>query len=249
MPFPSARRGAFFVALLALTAAATAVGCLFAPDRCADLLQCGNAGNGGSGGAGGDGATSGDGVSATSSTGLPFTPCTSDAECLGGPKPTCDPTTLQCRDCSTEDCRAPVGAKCAVDSACATGRCAMGVCAGCMTGDQCTTLSCVAGACKAATGAPCGVNGDCLGGECRFGLCRANIGHACTIAAECFNGVCKMNTCQACFDDVDCPGTACGTGKELGRCLLPPGAGCWPDSQMIVSCYSGSCAGFPATCQ
>ena len=153
------------MASLALAAAAGAGGCLFAPDRCVDLLQCGKGGNGGSGGGGGSGAggaTSGGGFGPTSSTGIPFTPCTTD--------------------------------------------------------DQCTTLSCVAGVCKAATGAPCSVNGDCFGGECRFGLCRANIGHACTIAAECFNCVCKMNTCQACFDDVDCPGTACGIGgKQTDR--------------------------------
>jgi hypothetical protein len=61
--------------------------------------------------------------------------------------------------------------------------------------------------------------------------------------------VCTGSTCQACMTDADCPGTACGTGKELGRCLLPPGEGCWPDSQMRVSCFSGACAGFPATCQ
>ncbi|MEP7123939.1 MAG: hypothetical protein ABJE95_23625 [Byssovorax sp.] len=244
-----ARSGAFFMALFALAAAG---GCLFAPDRCADLLQCGKgAGGTGAGGSGGDagGASSSVQASATSSTGIPFTPCANEDDCVGTPRPTCDMATHQCRDCSTEDCRVPLGGKCAIGSACVSGFCAMGECAACMTGDQCTTPSCVMGACKAPTGAPCGSNGDCSGGECRFGLCRANIGHFCTVADECFNGVCQANACQACFDDVDCPGTACGVGKELGRCLLPPGAGCWPDSQMIVSCFNGTCAGFPPTCQ
>jgi hypothetical protein len=229
------------VALLALAAALGAGGCLFAPDPCADLLQCGKGGSGG--------ATAGSGPGVTSSTGIPFTPCTTETDCQGSPKPTCDLVTHQCRDCSTEDCRAPLDGACTVDVACVTGRCVMGQCAACTANAQCATGICANAACKAPTGAPCGVNGDCIAGACRFGLCRAIIGHACDLPAECFNGVCKMGTCQSCLDDVDCPGTACGTGKELGRCLLPPGAGCWPDSQMLVSCFTGTCAGFPATCQ
>ncbi len=240
------------MALFALAVAAAAPGCLFAPDPCADLLQCGAGGSGGAGGgttSGGGATTSDSSSSGTSSTGIPATPCTTDDECQGTSTPTCDKAVHQCRNCTIEDCRVPLGAACTVDGACVTGRCVAGECASCSADAQCATLMCVSAACKAASGAPCAVNGDCLGGECRFGLCRANIGKACALPEECFNGVCKMGTCQSCFGDLDCPGTACGTGKELGRCLLPPGAGCWPDAQMIVSCFSGTCAGFPPTCQ
>jgi hypothetical protein len=239
---PRAQRGALALGVVALAFAASAPGCLFAPDRCADLLQCG-------GGQGGDGgATTGVGGPASSTASGPML-CAAEADCAGGTRPTCDPVTHFCRDCSTEDCRAPLGAACAVDGSCATGRCVAGKCASCSADLQCATELCANAACKAPSGAPCGSNGDCLGGECRFGLCRANIGHACAAPDECFNGVCKAGACTSCLDDVDCPGTACGTGKELGRCLLAPGAGCWPDAQMKVSCFSGACQGFPPTCQ
>jgi hypothetical protein len=243
---PSARRGALFLALVALAAAAGPGGCLFAPDRCADLLQCGHGGDGGSGG---DGATSTGGPGPTSSTGLAFTPCTTEGECQGSPKPTCDMALHQCRDCSTDDCRVALGGPCAADAACVTGRCVTGKCAACTANAQCATDVCAGAACKAPDGAPCGADEECLGGTCRFGLCRLNINQPCALPTECFTGACKGGTCQSCLDDLDCPGTACGTGKEIGRCLLPAGAGCWPDSQMLVSCFVGTCAGFPATCQ
>jgi hypothetical protein len=233
------RRSALLAPLVALGLAAGAPGCLFAPDPCVDLLQCG------AGGAGGSSHPD----SATTTGGGGHNPCATDAECALGPTPTCEPTTLTCRNCAVEDCRAPAGGSCAADAACTTGRCVAGACAACAASAECASQVCAASVCKAPSGAPCAQNDDCLGGECRFGLCKATIGHACAVAADCFNGLCSQGTCQACFDDLECPGTACGTNDELGRCLLPPGAGCWPDAQKIVSCFSGTCAGFPPKCQ
>ena len=244
MPRPPPRRSALLAPLVALGLAAWAPSCLFAPDPCADLLQCGAGGTDGAGGTGG--ASNPDGATTTGSA---PTPCITDAECALGPTPTCEPVTLTCRNCAVEECRAPLGAPCLEDAACVTGRCVAGQCAACMTNNECKSQVCAAKRCKALSGAACGQDSDCLGGECRFGLCKANIGHVCAVAEDCFNGVCKQGVCQACFGDVDCPGTACGTHEELGRCLLPPGAGCWPDAQKIVSCFSGACSGFPARCQ
>lgn len=245
MIHPSARHGALLAGFIALGLAAGAPGCLFAPDACRDLLQCRDTGEGG-GSTSSSESTSSDG--STTGSGI-LTPCASDAACQGGSKPTCEPSTLTCRDCSIEDCRALLGAPCTVNEACASGLCAMGACVPCSSDAECPSQICAASACKARTGTPCGQNSDCVGGECRFGLCRANIGHACTVANDCFNGVCKNGACQACFDDTDCPGTSCGTQGEIGRCSLPPGAGCWPTVEQIVSCFSGTCTGFPSTCQ
>ena len=239
MPRLLARRGAHLAALVALSLPAWAPGCFFAPDPCLDLLQCAESG------AGGEEEPSG--VATTG--GVVYTPCSSDAECALGPTPTCQPATKTCRDCSTEDCRAPLGGACSADAACTTGRCAMNKCAACSDNAECPSQVCADSACKARAGEPCAEGGDCLGGECRFGLCKANIGHTCAVAEDCFTGVCTQSVCQACFDDLDCPGTACGTNDELGRCLLRPGVGCWPDAQKLVSCFSGKCAGFPAKCQ
>ena len=244
MIHPSARHGAFLAGAIALGLTAGAPGCLFAPDACRDLLQCRDTGEGGGSTSGSESTSSGD----STSSGGP-TVCASDADCHGGAKPTCVPSTLTCRDCSSEDCRAPLGSACLVNEACVSGLCAAGACAPCATDAECPSQLCAASACKARTGAPCGQNSDCVGGECRFGLCRANIGHACSVAEDCFNGVCTSGACAACFDDADCPGTACGTQEEIGRCLLPQGAGCWPDVEKLVSCFSGTCAGFPSTCQ
>lgn len=243
----SARDGALLCGFIALELAAAAPGCLFAPDACRDLLQCSDTGEGGSVSSG-EPASSGD---SSTGSGLP-TFCAGDADCKGSSKPTCVPSTLTCRDCSVEDCRAPLGAVCAVNEACVSGRCAAGKCAPCTTDAECPSQICAGSACKARTGTPCGQDSDCVGGECRFGLCRANIGHACSVPEDCFNGVCTSGACAACFVDADCPGTACGTGDEIGRCLLPQGAGCWPaveKEKKIVSCFSGTCAGFPSTCQ
>lgn len=245
MPRPSARRGAFFAGLLALVPASLAPGCLFAPDPCTDLLQCT-----GAGGAGTTGDATTDGATTTTTTGSGgHTPCATDAACLGGPTPTCDPATKTCRDCSIEDCRAPLGGSCAEDAACVTGRCLDAICVSCTADAQCPSQICGAPACKVPIGSPCGKTSECVDGECRFGICKVNIAHACDLASDCFTGVCSMGTCQACNSDDDCPGTGCGTGSELGRCLAPPGASCWPDSLMIVSCFSGTCQGFPAKCQ
>ena len=246
------------MSLLALALTAAAPACLFAPDPCTDLLQCGGGkgGTSGTSGNGGQGGTGGVVIPVTISTGFTTLsgiildiPCMKDETCQGTATPTCDPVMQICRDCSTEDCRAPVGSACSEDGACVSGRCVMGKCSACSANAQCATMLCAGAACKAPSGAPCGADEDCLGGECRFGLCKINIGHPCGLPVDCFTGVCKAGACQGCFDDADCPGTACGTGKQLGRCLLPPGSGCWPDSQMIVSCFSGACVGFPATCQ
>jgi hypothetical protein len=244
MPRLNTRRGALLAGLVALGLAAWAPGCLFAPDPCTDLLQCSEGGEGGAGGAGGSASPS---SAITTGSGPTF--CVTDAECALGPTPTCSPATLTCRNCAVEECRAPLGGPCSDDAACTTGLCAAGKCKGCTTDAECPSQACAESSCKAPTGAPCAENSDCLGGECRFGLCKANINHACAVAEDCFNGVCKQGVCQACFDDLDCPGTACGTNEELGRCLLPPGAGCWPEAQKIVSCFSGTCSGFPAKCQ
>lgn len=234
---PSTRHGAFLAGSLALGLFSGAPACLFAPDACRDLLQCNDSGEGGEG----------SGVSTSSSVGP--TPCTSDTDCKAGSQPTCDPATHTCRDCSVEDCRAPLSAPCAVNEACASGFCSAGACAPCTTNSDCPSGVCDSASCKAKTGTPCAKNSDCIGGECQFNLCRSKLGHACSVAADCFNGVCVSGTCQACLDDSDCPGTACGTQAEIGRCLLPQGAGCWPEVEELVSCFKGTCAGFPSTCQ